>query len=124
MMSGATGDTMCLRLIAAAAMFSSYMAMPAWAQNVVASAASPGNVLSVEIQIDPAGKLGYDIKRRGKDVIGLSRLGFNLANGPKLDGNFKLRDTRVSEHDDTWEQPWGERQFVRNHYRELRVELA
>jgi alpha-glucosidase len=112
-----------LRLIAVAAMFSSYMVLPAWAQNVVASAASPGNVLSVEVQIDPAGKLAYDVKRRGKEVIGLSRLGFNLANAPKLDDGFKLVDKRISDHDDTWEQPWGERQFVRNHYRELRVQV-
>jgi len=113
-----------LRLIAAAAMFSSYMAMPAWAQQIVATAASPDGALSVEVQIDPMGKLGYDVKRKGKEIIGLSRLGFNLANAPKLDGNFKLVDKRVSDHDDTWEQPWGERRYVRNHYRELRVEVA
>jgi alpha-glucosidase len=104
-------------------MFVSYIATPAWAQSVVASAASPGEVLSVEVQIDDAGKLGYDIKRRGKEVIGLSRLGFNLANAAKLDGGFSVRTKNVSEHDDTWEQPWGERRYVRNHYRELRVEL-
>jgi alpha-glucosidase len=95
----------------------------AWAQAIVASAASPGDVLSVEVQIDGAGKLGYDIKRRGKEIIGLSRLGFNLANAPKLDGGFSLRSQKVSEHDGTWEQPWGERRYVRNHYRELRVEV-
>jgi alpha-glucosidase len=108
---------------AAALMFVNYMAAPAWAQSVVASAASPGDVLSVDVQIDAMGKLGYDIKRRGKDVIGLSRLGFNLANAPKLDDGFSVRSKAVSEHDDTWEQPWGERQHVRNHYRELRVEV-
>ena len=113
-----------IRLLAMAAVFTSYMAAPlAWAQQVVASAASPGNVLSVEVQLDPMGKLGYDIKRRGKEVIGLSRLGFNLANAWKLDGGFSLRDSRVSDHDDTWEQPWGERRSVRNRYRELRVEV-
>jgi hypothetical protein len=26
--------------------------------------------------------------------------------------------------DDTWEQPWGERRFIRNHYNELRVALT
>jgi len=112
------------RLLAVAVLFSSYIAAPAaWAQTVVGSAASPGNVLSVEVQIDPSGKLAYDIKRRGKEVIKPSRLGFNLANAYKLDGGFSLRDSRVSEHDDTWEQPWGERRYVRNHYRELRVEV-
>ncbi|HEX8786010.1 MAG TPA: glycoside hydrolase family 97 protein [Telluria sp.] len=113
------------RLIAATAMFTSYMAAaPAWAQAVVASAASPDNVLSVEFQIDPMGRLAYDIKRRGKDIIAPSRLGFNLVNAPKLDGGFSLIDKQVSEHDDTWEQPWGESRYVRNHYRELRVEVA
>ena len=90
---------------------------------MVASAASPGDVLQVDVQIDGAGKLGYDIERRGKEIIGLSRLGFNLVNAPKLDGGFSLRAQKTSEHDDTWEQPWGERRSVRNHYRELRVDL-
>lgn len=83
----------------------------------------PGKVIDVEVQLDNGGKLAYTVKRRGKDIISPSRLGFNLANAHKLDGGFKLRDKAVSEHDTTWEQPWGERQFVRNHYRELRVEL-
>ncbi|MBQ5962671.1 glycoside hydrolase family 97 protein [Massilia sp. ZL223] len=97
------------------------LALPAWAQQVIASAESPDKVIGVEVQIDGGGKLGYAVKRRGKEVIGLSRLGFNLANAQKLDGGFSLREQKVSEHDSTWEQPWGERQFVRNRYRELRV---
>ncbi|MBQ5941961.1 glycoside hydrolase family 97 protein [Massilia sp. AB1] len=97
------------------------LALPAWAQQVIASAESPDKVIGVEVQIDGGGKLGYAVKRRGKEVIGLSRLGFNLANAQKLDGGFSLREQQVSEHDSTWEQPWGERQFVRNRYRELRV---
>lgn len=99
------------------------LCLPAWAQQLIANAASPGKVLSVEVQIDGGGKLGYAVKRRGKEVIGLSRLGFNLANAHKLDGGFTLRKQTVSDHDGTWEQPWGERQFVRNRYRELRVEV-
>ena len=97
------------------------LALPAWAQQVIASAESPDKVIGVEVQIDGGGKLGYAVKRRGKEVIGLSRLGFNLANAQKLDGGFSLREQKLSEHDSTWEQPWGERQFVRNRYRELRV---
>ncbi|WP_296946054.1 glycoside hydrolase family 97 protein [uncultured Massilia sp.] len=109
---------------AAVAVLTSSMAGPvARAQEVVGSATSPDGALSVEVQLGPTGRLGYDIKRKGKDIIAPSRLGFNLANAWKLDGGFSVRDTRVSEHDDTWEQPWGERRHVRNHYRELRVEL-
>jgi len=98
-------------------------ALPAWAQQLIAKATSPGEVLSVEVQLDGMGKLAYGVKRKGKELIAPSRLGFNLANAHKLDGGFSLLRQGVSDHDDTWEQPWGERRFVRNHYRELRVDL-
>jgi alpha-glucosidase len=110
--------------LATAAVFVNYAgAGSAWAQTVIASAASPDKSLSVDVQLDGFGKLGYEIKRQGKPVIGLSRLGFNLANAPKLDGGFSMKAARTSDHDDTWEQPWGERRYVRNHYRELRIDV-
>ena len=98
-------------------------ALPAWAQEVIARAASPGDVIKVEIQKDGMGKLAYTITRKGKEIIAPSRLGFNLANARKLDGGFSLRKQAVRDHDSTWEQPWGERQYVRNRYRELRIDL-
>jgi len=98
-------------------------ALPAWAQEVIARAASPGDIIKVEVQKDGMGKLAYTISRKGKEIIAPSRLGFNLANARKLDGGFSLRKQAVSDHDSTWEQPWGERQFVRNRFRELRVDL-
>jgi alpha-glucosidase len=113
-----------VRPLALAAMFLSYMAAPTvWAQTVVATASSPGGILTVDVQLDGMGKLAYDVKRKGKEIIAPSRLGFNLANAPRLDGGFTVKDKRVGEHDETWEQPWGERRYVRNHYRELRVDV-
>jgi alpha-glucosidase len=110
--------------LAVTTLFTSTLGAPAaWSQTVIGSAASPDKSLSVELQLDGFGKLGYAVTRKGKPVIGLSRLGFNLANAPKFDGGFSVRATKVTDHDDTWEQPWGERRYVRNHYRELRVEL-
>ncbi|MDB5747295.1 MAG: alpha-glucosidase [Massilia sp.] len=114
---------MTIRRIAAVLAASFTLSLNAWAQQVIASAASPGKLIDVEVQVDGGGKLGYAVKRKGKEVIGLSRLGFNLANAHKLDGGFTLHRQAVSEHDSTWEQPWGERQLVRNRYRELRVEV-
>ena len=114
---------MTLRRLAAVLAASFTLSLNAWAQQVIAGAASPGKLIDVEVQVDGSGKLGYTVKRGGKEVIGLSRLGFNLANGPRLDGAFALRKQTVTDHDSTWEQPWGERQFVRNRYRELRVEV-
>ncbi len=109
--------------LATALAASCLFALPAWAQEVIARAASPGDVIKVEVQKDGMGKLAYTVQRNGKEIISASRLGFNLANARKLDGGFSLRKQTTSDHDSTWEQPWGERQFVRNRYRELRVDL-
>ena len=98
-------------------------ARPVDAQEVLGTVSSPDNALSVTVQLDEGGRLAYRIERRGKPLIAPSRLGFLLANAPQLDGGFSLEGRAESAHDDTWEQPWGERRFVRDHYRELRLKL-
>ena len=86
-------------------------------------ASSPGNVLSVEVATNGEGRPEYRLLRQGAPVIATSRLGFLLTNAPKLERNFAIVGTHTTEHDDTWEQPWGENRYVRNHYRELRVQF-
>ena len=93
-------------------------------QTIIASAQSPGQTLSVDVMINGDGNLSYDVTRFGKPVIAPSRLGLILANAFKLDRHFALDSTATTSHDDTWEQPWGERRFVRNHYTELRVNVV
>lgn len=89
----------------------------------VASIESPGHVLAISVVFDSTGRPGYTVTRHGKSVIGESRLGFLLTNGPPLERNFKLVGSATRSVDTTWEQPWGERRYVRNHYNELRVRL-
>lgn len=95
----------------------------AWADELLATASSPGKVLDVSVQVAKDGRLAYQVSRLGKPVIASSRLGFVLANGAPLDAGFKIARQQVTSHDDTWEQPWGERRFVRNHYTQLRVDV-
>lgn len=90
---------------------------------VVASHASPGAVLNVNVSLDNDGHVMYSVTRKGRTVIEPSQLGFLLTDAPKLDRNFSVSDTAKRSSDDTWEQPWGERRYVRNHYNELRVKL-
>ena len=94
-----------------------------WADETLASVASPNQVVSVAVLAAGDGRLSYTVTRRGKSLIAPSRLGFLLANGPQLDAGFSVEKQNVTEHDDTWEQPWGERRYVRNHYKELRLDL-
>jgi len=90
----------------------------------VATLDSPGGVLAVAVTLDADGRPGYAVTRGGVPVIAESRLGFILSNAPKLERGFRLDGTERRGVDATWEQPWGERRFVRNRHRELRVRLV
>ncbi len=90
----------------------------------VATVDSPDGKLAVTVTLDPDGRPGYAIARQGAPVIANSRLGFLLADAPKLERGFRLAGAERRSADSTWEQPWGERRFVRDRYNELRVRLV
>ena len=89
----------------------------------VATMASPGNVLSVALELHE-GRLSYRIDRFGEPVIASSRLGFQLRGAEKLERNLALASQAARSVDETWEQPWGESRFVRNHHNELRARFT
>ena len=111
-------------LAASTALLAICLVSPAVADDVIAEGWSPDSTLNVKIYVNVEGKLSYGIERKGQTVIAPSRLGFILADSPKLDGQFALESLRTTAHDDTWEQPWGERRYVRNRYNELRVNVV
>ncbi|MGB8327386.1 MAG: glycoside hydrolase family 97 protein [Steroidobacteraceae bacterium] len=100
------------------------LAEPPPKTRAIAAVRSPGNVLSVALLLDDNGRPSYSVSRFGEPVIGTSRLGFLLQDVAKLDRNFALVSQSTRDADDTWEQPWGERRYVRNHYTELRARLT
>lgn len=89
-----------------------------WAEQV-AQVASPDGRINVQLDVDGDGRISYRVLRDGVPVIAESRLGLHLRNGPHLLGGFALTQKTTTPFDETWEQPWGERRFVRNHYNEL-----
>jgi len=86
--------------------------------------ASPDGTLKVVVTTDNDGRPSYSILRHGKPVIAPSRLGFLFLDAPKFERNFVIAGQATRSFDQTWEQPWGERREVRNHYNELRVTLS
>lgn len=90
----------------------------------VAEVASPDGRTRVEVDVSGEGRLAYRVARDGKPLIGDSRLGFLLRNGRQLLRGFELQGKASRSADDTWEQPWGERRFVRDHYNELRAQFV
>jgi alpha-glucosidase len=84
---------------------------------------SPNGSLEVQVRTDGEGRPEYAIWRKGRPLVNWSRLGFILADAPKLERNFKLGSVAKRSFDDTWEQPWGERRYVRDHGNEMRVSM-
>ena len=111
-----------LRLLTAAAALT--LAVPAAAQtSASASASSPDGSITVALTIDGDGRAAYSIARKDKPILLPSKLGFLFTDAPKLDRHIAITGQEVSQFDQTWEQPWGEWQHIRNHYRELKVHL-
>ena len=89
-----------------------------------AGVASPDGRLSVEITTDNDGRPSYTVARDGKPILAPSRLGFLLVDVPKLERGLQVGEPKFSKFDETWEQPWGERREIRNHYNQMRVTLT
>lgn len=93
------------------------------AQAQSAEVRSPDGKLTVAVRVGGEGRPEYAVSRGAHVLIDWSRLGFILADAPRLERNFELAGQQQKSFDDTWEQPWGERRFVRNHGNELQVTL-
>ncbi len=99
------------------------MSLAAPAAADVAEVRSPDGSIQVQVRVNDEGRPEYAIWRKGKPLVGWSRLGFILANAPKLERNFTIENVAKRNFDDTWEQPWGEWRYIRDHGSEMRVTL-
>jgi len=87
------------------------------------SVASPSGKLVFSIDVNGEGRPDWWLERDGKPVIDRSRLGFILADAPKLERNFRIVSAQRTSADTRWEQPWGERRFVTDRHNELLITL-
>jgi alpha-glucosidase len=69
------------------------------------------------------GGLYYSVRRDGQAVLLPSRLGF-LFRADSLHNGLRITSVTRDSADQTWTQPWGEVASVRDHYNELRVQVA
>ena len=82
---------------------------------------SPGGDIEVSVAARD-GRLGYAVHYRGEEIVRPSQLGllFQSRHGFN-DEMVLLEEPERRSADTTWEQPWGENRFVRDHYNELLV---
>ena len=65
----------------------------------------------------------YSVSHGEKNVLSTSNLGFIFKNNDSLSSNFEVLHSEQTSFDDTWEQVWGEKHHIRNHYNQLSITL-
>lgn len=90
----------------------------------LASVSSPDGSIRFSLTIDRFGSPRYSIRRGAETVIEESRLGMRFEAQPAFDQALSLTGSSQSSHDQTWEQPWGERRLVRDQHNELLLQFA
>jgi alpha-glucosidase len=102
----------CLLLLASSA------ALAESSAPVTSSLASPDGRIEFSVQIDRFGSPRYSVRHGEETVVSESRLGLRFKTQAAFDFKLKLDGVERSSHDETWEQPWGERRLVRDRHEE------
>ncbi len=85
---------------------------------------SPDGRVQVNFFLDENGAPAYSAFYNEKMIVDSSALGFDLYDGASLAEGFEVNTSARNTVDETWEQPWGEQREIRNHYNEMRIDLA
>jgi alpha-glucosidase len=91
---------------------------------MISSVSSPDGTIRFGLTIDPSGSPRYTVSRDTETVVDNSRLGLRFETQAAFDQGFRLVGTSKASHDETWEQPWGERRLVRDRHEELLLQFA
>ena len=97
----------------------------AWALGVKTGVAtSPDGKIIVNIEVNHSGIPQYSVKFNGELVVEPSRLGIRFKEQVAFDEGLKVSAVSSRSEDNQWEQPWGERRLVRDHYNETSVTFS
>ena len=115
-----------MRTIQLMALFLGAMALQSCMKKPVeqsASLLSPEGNIRLAFWLGADGTPAYAVYYADKTVIDTSTLGFTLKDAPPLRSGFEVQKVSEKTFDETWKPVWGERSKIRNHYREMTVEL-
>lgn len=86
------------------------------------SISSPNHKNTITFELRD-GEARYSVSHGEIKVLAPSKLGFVFKNSGSLMDNFKIIHTEKTAFDETWEQVWGEKKFIRNNYNQLVITL-
>ena len=84
---------------------------------------SPNGDIKLEVDVSGGGHATYSVTAGEELLIRSSDLGLILKDHAGFMWNMQLGNATCSSNDSEWEQPWGERRFVRDNYREMLIEV-
>ena len=85
---------------------------------------SPDGRIGVTVDVDPNGAPRYSMRYMGTEIMPGGFLGLRFESQPAFDEGFRVAGSTTATFDETWEQPWGERRYVRDRHNELLVQFA
>ncbi|HET7839993.1 MAG TPA: glycoside hydrolase family 97 protein, partial [Terriglobia bacterium] len=90
---------------------------------------SPDGKISVTFELKespylPGVRATYRVAYEGKEILADSPLGLDFKDSSALDRDFELVGENRESHDSTWENPFGARRNVRDHFNQLKISLC
>ena len=107
-------------IFSGAALISLFAAQSLAAERIIVS---PDGDIVLTVS-DDGGRAAYKVDFRDSQVVAPSRLGLLFKDTQGFDRGLEIAGSETTSADETWEQPWGERRFVRDHHNELAVEFV
>ncbi len=102
------------RTIAVACLALTLLPLAALAADLV----SPDGRVKFSVDVDDDGVPRYALRYDAQIVVEPSRIGLRFAAAKAFDRKLAIVASDARVHDETWQQPWGERRLVREHYNE------
>ncbi|MBN2175197.1 MAG: glycoside hydrolase family 97 protein [Bacteroidales bacterium] len=84
---------------------------------------SPSGDLKISFLLNEIGTPGYSVAFKNNMILDTSLMGFEFVDQEPMNKNFRITGTEHDSSDDTWEMPWGEQRYVRNHFNRLKIYL-
>ncbi len=84
---------------------------------------SPDGKIKLIFYLSGEGKACYLINFSDKRVIDTSSISFDFKDQESFGKNLEIVNIFTSSFDQTWQTVWGEQRFIRNNYKELKIDL-
>jgi len=85
---------------------------------------SPDGQIVFAAEVQEWDELRYSVSFGDEEIIRDSRLGLRFREQAGFDVGFHILEVAIGSHDQYWEQPWGERRRVRDHYQQMLLTLG